>query len=448
MGDIDNDGHADLFLTRWRSYALYRNKGDGTFEDATERLGLGGARGWPTSSAFADLDDDGDLDLYVCHYLAWDPEHPTLCHGPRAPSDPAGTLTASPAPSRPEPDHLFRNDGDRFVDVSEEAGIAAGDRDGRGLGVVAADLDGDAKVDLFVANDMTPNLLFRNLGGMKFEEIGIASGAGSNAGGGYQAGMGIACGDLDGDGRPDLVVTNFHGESVTLFQNLGDDLFIDRTASAGLAAPTRFMLGFGASFLDADDDGRLDLALANGHVNDFRPAVPYAMPAQLFLGIGDGRMVDASGRAGACWSVPRVGRGLAVGDLDNDGRQDVLILPQDGPLAYLHNLGPGGHFLTLGLGGTASNRDAVGASSGSRPRDGPRRRGDSRGGVSSPAATVGSISAWGRGRGRAPSRRRRGPVAERARRPTSGVEGRCRLRAHRGRIRPPSPERLAGIVQG
>ena len=249
---------------------------------------------------------------------------------------------------------------------------------------------------------MTPNLLFRNLGGMKFEEIGIASGAGSNASGGYQAGMGIACGDLDGDGRPDLVVTNFHGESVTLFQNLGDDLFIDRTAAAGLAAPTRFMLGFGAAFLDADADGRLDLALANGHVNDFRPAVPYAMPAQLFLGVGDGRMVDASDRAGACWSVPRVGRGLAVGDLDNDGRQDVLILSQDEPLAYLHNLGPGGHFLTLGLEGTASNRDAVGAvvrvTAAGRTQTAWRLSG----GASSPAATVGSISAWGRGRGASP----------------------------------------------
>ncbi len=355
-GDIDNDGHPDLLLTRWRSYALYRNEGDGTFEDATERLGLGGERGWRTSAAFADLDGDGDLDLYVCHYVDWDPDRSAPCPDPKRPGR---NMYCVPRAFEAERDRLYRNDGHRFVDVSHEAGIATGDIDGRGLGVVVADLDADGRPDVYVANDMTPNYLFRNLGGMKFEEMGIASGAGSNSSGGYQAGMGIACGDLDGDGRPDLAVTNFYGESVTLFKNLGDGLFVDRTASAGLAAPTRFVLGFGASFLDADNDGRLDLAISNGHVNDFRPTIPYAMPAQLFLGDGDGRMVDSSDRAGGCWAAPRVGRGLAVGDLDNDGRQDVLILSQGGPLAYLHNLGPGGHFLTLGLGGTASNVGAV-----------------------------------------------------------------------------------------
>jgi len=173
--------------------------------------------------------------------------------------------------------------------------------------------------------------------------------------------MGIACGDFDGDGRPDLAVTNFHGESVTLYQNLGGSLFADCMATAGLAAPTRFVLGFGASFLDANNDGRIDLAVANGHVNDYRPAIPYAMPAQLFLGAGGGHFVDASARAGACWAESRVGRGLAVGDLDNDGLTDVLILAQNGPLAFFHNLGPGGHFLTLRLEGRAANRDGVGA---------------------------------------------------------------------------------------
>ena len=199
------------------------------------------------------------------------------------------------------PDHLFRNDGGRFVNVTAEAGIV--DRDGRGLGVVAADFDGDGRLDLFVANDMTANFFFRNLGGLKFEEIGHAAGVACNADGGYQAGMGVACGDLDGDGRPDLAVTNFFGESTTFYRNLGGATFADATAAVGLKAPSRFLLGFGAVFLDVDNDGRLDLATANGHIHDLRPNVPYPMPAQLLTGGPEGRLTDvtrASASPGPC----------------------------------------------------------------------------------------------------------------------------------------------------
>ncbi len=363
VGDVDNDGHPDLFLTRWGSYALYRNRGDGTFEDVTEAHGLGGDRGWPTSAAFADLDGDGDLDLYVCHYVEWDVRNPTLC--PRTP--PAGE---APDPARPygycmphrlvaSPDRLFRNDGGRFVDATAGAGIV--DRDGRGLGVVAVDVDDDGRVDLFVANDTTANYLFRNRGGLRFDEEGLASGVACNADGAYQAGMGTAAGDLDGDGRVDLAVTNFYGESTTFFRNLGDGMFGDQTAGIGLSAPSRYLLGFGVAFLDANDDGRLDLATANGHVNDDRPRYPYAMPAQILLGVGGGRVVDASRAAGPPWSVPRIGRGLAVADLDNDGRLDILISEQDGPMAYFRNRSKAGRSATIRLQGTASNRDGVGA---------------------------------------------------------------------------------------
>jgi tetratricopeptide (TPR) repeat protein len=364
VGDVDNDGHPDLFVTRWRSYALYRNRGDGTFEDATERYGLGGDRDWPTSAALADLDNDGDLDLYVAHYILWDEHNPRLC--PRAlsagePPDPARPYGyCMPQGLTAAPDHLFRNDGGRFTDVTAEAGIA--DRDGRGLGVVAADIDDDGRVDLFVANDTTANYLFRNQGGMKFAEEGVASGVACNAEGAFQAGMGTAAGDLDGDGKIDLAVTNFYGESTTFYRNLGSGIFTDATAVVGLASASRYLLGFGLAFLDANDDGRLDLASANGHVNDERPKAPYAMPAQLLLGSSSGRMVDVSSRAGTPWLTPRIGRGLAVADLDNDGRLDLLVVSQEAPLALFQNRTPGpSRSLTLQLEGTKSSRDAIGA---------------------------------------------------------------------------------------
>ena len=359
VGDFDNDGHPDLFITRWRAYALYRNRGDGTFEDATDKAGLGGPRDWPTSAALADLDDDGEfLDLYVRHYLTWDPidpAYPSRLPGPRRENS-----YCDPREFAAFGDHLFRNDGGRFVDVTTEAGIV--DRDGRGLGVIAADLDGDRKVDLFVANDTTANYLFLNLGGLRFREVGMESGVAANAAGGYLAGMGVALGDLDGDGLEDLAVTNFFGESTTSYHNWGRGQFSDQTAAVGLALPSRFLLGFGVAFLDANNDGWLDLATANGHVSDFRPAAPYAMPAQLLIGGPRGRLADVSSRAGAPWSVPRIGRGLAVGDLDNDGFPDLVIVSEDSPLAYFHNKKiPGRRSLTLRLEGGPSNRDGVGA---------------------------------------------------------------------------------------
>jgi thioredoxin-like negative regulator of GroEL len=360
VGDYDNDGHPDLFVTRWRSYALYRNCGDGTFDDVTAKAGLGGDRDWPTSSAFADLDNDGDLDLYVCHYGVWDAQNPLICHVPMS------TIIASCDPRRIEslPDHVFRNDGGRFVDVSLQSGIAAADRDGRGLGVVAADLDGDGLIDLFVANDSTANFFFRNLGGFRFEELGHSAGVAANADGGYQAGMGVACGDFDGDGLPDLAVTNFYGQSTSFFHNLGQGLFADHTAAIGLAAPSRNVLGFGIAFLDANDDGRLDLMTANGHVSDLRPLWPYAMPAQLYLGGGHGTLTEVTAKAGPPFQALYVGRGLAAGDLDNDGRLDAVMVSYNGPLVYFHNRTESihGQSVTLQLQGTQSNRDGVGAS--------------------------------------------------------------------------------------
>jgi tetratricopeptide (TPR) repeat protein len=356
VGDYDNDGRPDLFLTRWRSYVLLRNRGDGTFEDVTARAGLSGDRDWPTSAALADLDGDGDLDLYVCHYGVWDSENPKLCRNETT----GAYISCNPLELPARPDHLFRNDGGKFVDVSEQAGIV--DANGRGLGVAAADFDGDGRIDLYVANDLTANYLWRNLGNWKFEEVGQSSGVAGNATGGFQASMGVAAGDLDGDGRIDLAVTNFYGESTTFYRNLGDGAFTDCTAAVGMDVATRRLLGFGVAFLDVDNDGRLDLASANGHVNDLRPHFPYLMPAQLLVGDARGTMLDVSSRAGEVWTKPRMGRGLAAGDLDNDGRVDLVLLGHNEPLAYFHNRSGGGHFVTIQLQGKppGTSRDAIG----------------------------------------------------------------------------------------
>ena len=364
IGDFDNDGHPDLFVTRWRSYSLYRNRGDGTFEDVTDRAGLGGDRDWPTSAAWADLDNDGDLDLYVCHYLVWDAEHPNLCSPaprPGKPIDPNHRYEyCLPSPFPSQPDHLFRNDGGRFIDVTSEAGIV--DPNGRGMGVVAADVDDDGLIDLFVANDTTANYLWHNLGGMKFEEVGISSGVACNAQGSFQAGMGTAVGDVDGDGLPDLMVTNFYGESTSFFKNMGKGLFADRTSAIGLAGPSRYLVGFGIVLLDANNDGRLDLAQTNGHVIDHRPEFPLAMPGLLMIGGDNERLVEVIAKRGSAWSVPRIGRALVAGDLDNDGRIDLISVSQDTPLAFFHNqTASAGHFVSFLLEGTRSNRGGVGA---------------------------------------------------------------------------------------
>ena len=356
VGDFDNDGDPDLFVTRWRSYALYRNRGDGTFEDATTEAGLAGDRDWPTSAAFADLDNDGDLDLYVCHYLAWDAQNPLIC---RSQGATGSVVSCLPLQFPAMPDHVFRNDAGRFVDVTEGSGIV--DTDGRGLGVVAVDLTNDGRVDLFVANDQTANRFYVNRGGMKFEEVGASAGLACGADGVYRAGMGVACGDVDGDGKIDLAVTNFFGESMTLFRNLGGGDFADETSAFGLQAPSRFLLGFGAAFVDVNNDGSLDLATANGHVNEDPSRFPYAMPSQLLIGDRNGRLRDVSVQAGPPWNQPVVGRGLATGDLDNDGDVDVVIVPQESPTLLASNRTRGGHFLTIALEGTRSNRDAVGA---------------------------------------------------------------------------------------
>ncbi|MEW4571524.1 VCBS repeat-containing protein, partial [Tautonia sp. JC769] len=275
-------------VTGFGSTALYRNNGDGTFTDITESAGVWSDR-WSTAAGFADLDRDGDLDLFVVTYVEADPKTAPECR------DSVGRPIHCPPGRFPAQfDLLYRNDGDgTFTDVSAEAGIEV--PDGRGLGLAIADFDGDGLLDLFVANDAVPDFLFRNLGGLRFEEVGVASGAAFDGAGRATASMGVVADDLDGDGLIDLFHTNFRNEPNTFLRNLGGGLFVDATTGSGLDGPSLPVTGFGTVALDFDNDGTLDLFVSNGHVDD-QPWIdqPMAQPPLAFLGRPGGRYVLAS----------------------------------------------------------------------------------------------------------------------------------------------------------
>lgn len=328
VGDFDNDGRDDLLVTGWRDQRLYRNVG-GAFEDVTERAGLT-SKLWSTSAAWADLDGDGDLDLYVATYLEFDPESAPYCAAPDGRRDYCG-----PEDFPAQPDRLYRNNGDgTFTDVSEAAGIQL--PEGRGLGVLVVDLVGDSRPDLFVANDGTVCWLFENLGGLRFREVARAAGLAFDGAGQPIAGMGVAAADLNEDGRTDLVVGNLHGRGTVGFLNQARGVFHDASAPLGLTIATRDVTGFGLALVDLNADGRPDLIQANGHVLDrARLGVPFAMRPTLLQNEG-GRFMEAS--RGQDWRARRcLGRGLAVGDLDDDGRPDVVIASLDAPPALLRN---------------------------------------------------------------------------------------------------------------
>jgi tetratricopeptide (TPR) repeat protein len=354
VGDYDNDGYEDLFVTGLTETILYRNRGDGTFEDATIAAGVT-THAWTTAAGFGDLDRDGDLDLVVITYVDCGLDDRLECR------DQSGRrIHCTPARYPAQDDLLYRNNGDgTFTEVSLAAGFRA--PDGRGLGLAIADLDDDGKLDIFVANDATPNFLFRNLGGLRFEEVGAKAGVATNGAGRATASMGVVAEDLDGDGRIDLFITNLVNESSTFFRNLGGGLFWDATLAAGLSAPSRPKTGFGTAALDADNDGRLDLFVANGHVDD-RPWAnsPMAQTALFFWGRDRGRFDVASPAESSYFARRLVGRGVAAGDFDNDGRVDLVVVHRDAAASLLSNGAHGGHWLGLRLRGKHSGKTPVG----------------------------------------------------------------------------------------
>ncbi len=358
VGDYNGDGFPDLYVTQYGRSILYRNNGDGTFSDVTEAAGVA-APGWASSAVWFDYDNDGRLDLFVGQFVAFSKARNLPCV---TDNNRAGYCV--PTLYQPTASWLFHNNGDgTFTDVSHSSGIAA--HLGKAWGVVAADLNNDGRPDLFVSNDTKPNFLFMNRGAGKFEEIGALAGVAYSEAGRARSGMGVDAADVNQDGWLDLFVANIDHEEYSLYENNHNETFDDEAAAMGIAGATRLMSGWGLKFFDYDNDGDLDLFIANGNPDDMiqtiEKDVTYREPLLLFHGEGK-TLRDVSAESGPLFSRELSARGLAIGDFDNDGAVDVLIaVNDDSPLLLRNRAARGRHWLGLRLVGRESNRDAVGA---------------------------------------------------------------------------------------
>jgi hypothetical protein len=360
VADYDNDGFPDIFISCVGQSHLFHNTGKGAFTDVTQKSGLLNKQGFSTSALWFDYDRDGLLDLFVCNYVRWSADHDVFCS-----LDGKNKSYCTPEAYRGDTCWLFHNRGDgTFEDVTSTSGIF--DTSSKSLGVAMLDFDQDGWPDLLVANDTQPNKLYRNLRNGKFKDVAVEMGLAFSNEGKARAGMGVDCADFDNSGKPGIVITNFDNEMLGLYRSNGKS-FDDVAMQAGLGPASRNTLGFGCAFFDADLDGRLDLAVANGHIDDtvrnIRGNVGYAQAPQLFLNQGNAKFLEVASQLGGGFSQSKVGRGLAVADFDRDGDLDLLLTANNGP-AYLYRNDQlaGNRSIRLHFVGTKSNRDAIGAS--------------------------------------------------------------------------------------
>ena len=359
VGDYNNDGFPDILITCVGQNRLFKNTGKGTFVDVTNSSGLGKRQAFSTSALWFDYDRDGLLDLFVCNYVKWAPEHDVFCS-----LDGKHKSYCTPEAYVGQTCWLFHNRGNgTFEDVTASSGIF--DSSSKSLGVAMLDFDHDGWPDLLVANDTQPNKLYRNQRNGTFKDVAVEAGIAFSAEGKARAGMGVDVGDFDNSGRPGIAITNFDNEMIGLYRADGTGNFADVAVQSGVGLPSKTTLGFGCAFADCDLDGSLDLIAVNGHIDDTVRNVRnvgYAQAPQFFLNNGKGTFREVSAELGGGFSTPKVGRGLAVGDFDRDGDVDVLMTTNNGQAYLFRNDQAGGnHSIRFKLVGTKSNRDAIGA---------------------------------------------------------------------------------------
>ena len=358
--DYDNDGDPDLYVTNFGVNVLYRNNADGTFTDVTVYAGVGDSDRWSSSCAFVDYDQDGNLDLYVVNYLDYDIVEDGEWYDTNG-----RRIYSNPRVYKGVSDTLYRNRGDgTFTDVTQRVGVY--NDTGKGLGVTCGDYDNDGRIDIYVANDTTPNFLYRNMGDGTFMDLGVIAGVAYNEDGVAEGGMGVDFGDYNNDGFLDIFVTNFSRETNTLYRNNSNGIFTDVTYIAHLGDPSFLKLGFGTKFFDADNDSDLDLFVANGHVYSIvesqSDTLEYAQTDQLFLNMKESSFLDVSEGSGTYFSMKRVSRGAAFGDYDNDGDTDIFVVNLNQEAVLLRNDGGNrNNWLKIETVGVKSNRDGIGA---------------------------------------------------------------------------------------
>jgi len=360
VGDYNNDGFPDILITCVGQNRLFRNTGKGTFVDVTRSSGLAARQSFSTSALWFDFDRDGLLDLFVCNYVKWSPEHDVFCS-----LDGKHKSYCTPEAYRGETCWLFRNRGNgTFEDVTATSGIF--DSSSKSLGVAMLDYDQDGWPDLLVANDTQPNKLYRNMRNGTFKDVAVDAGIAFSAEGKARAGMGVDAADFDNSGTSGVAITNFDNEMIGLYRALGNGTYEDVAMQAGVGPVSKNTLGFGCVFLDADLNGAVDLLVANGHIDEtvrnIRGNVGYAQPPQLFLNSGKRTFRDVATEVGEGFSQPKVGRGLAYGDFDRDGDVDILMTTNNGPsFLFRNDQLAGNRSIRFHLLGTSSNRDAIGA---------------------------------------------------------------------------------------